>query len=35
MKGWVMMEKVGLESEEELATILDEARDFVETLPPK
>jgi TfoX/Sxy family transcriptional regulator of competence genes len=35
MKGWVMMDKEGFESKEELEALLDEARDFLETLPRK
>lgn len=35
MRGWVMVEKAGFESEVELRDWLDRARRFVETLPPK
>jgi TfoX N-terminal domain len=35
MKGWVMMGREGFEGDEELEELLNEARDFVSTLPPK
>jgi TfoX/Sxy family transcriptional regulator of competence genes len=35
MKGWVMVEKRGIERDEELEAWLKKARDFVDTLPVK
>ena len=35
MKGWVMVEEKGFESEAELKKWLDLAKGFVDTLPPK
>jgi len=35
MKGWVMVEKEGFSTEEELRDWLDKAEQFVRTLPPK
>jgi TfoX/Sxy family transcriptional regulator of competence genes len=35
MKGWVMVKQDGFKSADELKTLLDEARDFVNTLPSK
>jgi len=35
MKGWVMVEKEGIETGEELGAWLDKARSFVNTLPVK
>jgi TfoX/Sxy family transcriptional regulator of competence genes len=35
MKGWVMVAGEGFENETELQNWLDQARMFVETLPPK
>jgi TfoX/Sxy family transcriptional regulator of competence genes len=35
MKGWVMIESAALEKDSDLIEWLEEARAFVETLPPK
>ena len=35
MKGWVMIEPAGMRTAAQLKKWLDQARDFVETLPPK
>lgn len=35
MKGWVMMSAEGFRGDEELEELLNEAGDFVDTLPPK
>lgn len=35
MKDWVMIEKRGCTDDEELEEFLNEAKEFVETLPPK
>lgn len=35
MKGWVMMESDGFRNDEELEALLNEAKDFAETLPPR
>jgi TfoX/Sxy family transcriptional regulator of competence genes len=35
MKGWVMVEERGFESDSDLKDWLEKARDFVKTLPPK
>ncbi len=35
MKGWVMVEGQGFDSDRELEVWLDKARAFVETLPSK
>jgi TfoX/Sxy family transcriptional regulator of competence genes len=35
MKGWVMVEKKGFETDDELQEWLHKSRDFVETLPSK
>ena len=35
MKGWVMVEDRGFETDDKLKAWLDRARDFVQTLPPK
>jgi TfoX/Sxy family transcriptional regulator of competence genes len=35
MKGWVMVELDGLDSDQQLAGWIDRAWQFVETLPPK
>lgn len=35
MKGWVMVEEKGFSTDEELETWLDQAKEFVETLPSK
>ncbi len=35
MKGWVMVEPAGVRTAAQLRTWLDQARSFVETLPPK
>jgi TfoX/Sxy family transcriptional regulator of competence genes len=35
MKGWVMVEEGGFETDQVLRDWLDKARGFVETLPPK
>jgi len=35
MKGWVMVEAHGFETDEKLKSWLDKARGFVKTLPPK
>jgi TfoX/Sxy family transcriptional regulator of competence genes len=35
MRGWVMVGDEGIESDELLAEWLNEAREFVESLPPK
>jgi TfoX/Sxy family transcriptional regulator of competence genes len=35
MKGWIVVEADGLDTDRELAEWITRARDFVETLPPK
>jgi len=35
MKGWVMILEKGFKSDDELEALLEEARDFAESLPPK
>jgi hypothetical protein len=35
MKGWIVVDAEGLDTDAELAAWLERARDFVETLPPK
>jgi hypothetical protein len=35
MKGWVMVDKKGFQTDEELLEWLEKARTFVKTLPPK
>ena len=35
MKGWVMMEQRGFKSTDQLRSWLNQAKDFVKTLPPK
>jgi hypothetical protein len=35
MKGWVMVEPDGLDSDSELANWIEQAKRFVETLPAK
>jgi TfoX/Sxy family transcriptional regulator of competence genes len=35
MKGWIVVEADGLDTDRELAEWIARARDFVETLPPK
>jgi hypothetical protein len=35
MKGWVMVEPNGLDSDKQLAEWIERAVQFVETLPPK
>jgi TfoX/Sxy family transcriptional regulator of competence genes len=35
MKGWIMVEPDGLDSDQQLAHWIDKAVQFVETLPPK
>lgn len=35
MKGWIMVEKAGFESDEELSRWLERAKAFALTLPPK
>lgn len=35
MKGWIVVDAEGLDTDAELAEWLERARDFVETLPPK
>jgi TfoX/Sxy family transcriptional regulator of competence genes len=35
MKGWVMISHEGFKNDEELEELLNEAREFVDTLPPK
>ncbi len=35
MKGWVMVEKEGFKTNEELRDLLNQAKKFVKTLPPK
>jgi TfoX/Sxy family transcriptional regulator of competence genes len=35
MKGWVMVEEHGFETEDRLKAWLDKAKGFVKTLPPK
>lgn len=35
MKGWVMVEDRGFETDDKLKDWLERARDFVQTLPPK
>ena len=35
MKGWVMIEPKGIETDEALTVWLKKARDFAQTLPPK
>lgn len=35
MKGWVMMALDGFKTDEELGALLDEAKDYADTLPPK
>jgi hypothetical protein len=35
MKGWVMISQEGFRSDEELEELLNEAKEFVETLPAK
>jgi hypothetical protein len=35
VKGWVMIEREGFHSDEKLDDLLNEAREFVDTLPPK
>ena len=35
MKGWVMVEPDGLESDRELSDWIERATEFVVTLPPK
>ncbi len=35
MKGWVMVEREGLKSDDELQAWLSQARDFASALPPK
>lgn len=35
MKGWVMIEPMGIETDDALTRWLQKARDFAQTLPPK
>jgi TfoX/Sxy family transcriptional regulator of competence genes len=35
MKGWVMVEETGFDTDSTLEAWLNQAREFVETLPPK
>jgi TfoX/Sxy family transcriptional regulator of competence genes len=35
MKGWVMVEGAGFDTDTKLETWLNQAKEFVETLPPK
>jgi hypothetical protein len=35
MKGWVMIEPKGIETDEALTIWLNKAREFAQTLPPK
>lgn len=35
MKGWVMVDREGFRGDDELETLLDEAKEFAKTLPPK
>lgn len=35
MKGWVLVEPDGIDSDQQLATWIGQAMQFVETLPPK
>ena len=35
MKGWVMISEKGFKSDDELEALLEEARDFAKSLPPK
>lgn len=35
MKGWVMVDKGGFKSDDEMEALLVEARDFVKTIPAK
>ena len=35
MKGWVMVEKKGFQTDEMLQELIDKAKKFVRTLPPK
>ena len=35
MKGWVMVEQDGFQTDDDLAVWLDQAKEFVNSLPPK